>query len=89
MTSCEGGCAVIVGTATTFSVMGCVILCMACAVAIHCMRGEERPMATAVVVPNPVTEAVAIADEDPAECAPIAVVVAPSQTQPEPEPTEG
>jgi hypothetical protein len=85
MTTCEGNCAVIVGTVTTFSVMGCVILCMACAVAIRCMQ-EDRPVAMAVVVvPNPI---VAVTEEDPTEVI-TTVVVAPSQTQPGPEPTEG
>jgi len=70
---------VIAGTATTFGVLGCVILCMCCAIVFRCMRWcDEKP--TQRVVTNPIAVTV-LAPEDEDPCDPV-----PSQTPPEPGP---
>lgn len=79
--SCEGECAMLVSTITTFAVVIGLTICMGCGLVAYCLRRE------ATIVPNPLRGAI---DEDPGPvAAAVAVSIGPSnRTQPEPEPTE-
>ena len=79
--ACEGECAMLVSTITTFGALIGLTICMGCAAAVYCLRQEA-----VVTVINPLRGTV---DEDPGPVVVAVSVAAPSRTQPEPEPTEG
>jgi hypothetical protein len=81
--ACEGECAMLVSTITTFGAMIGLTICMGCAVAIYCLRQDATAVVTVI---NPLRGTV---DEDPGPVVVAVSVAAPSRTQPEPEPTEG
>ena len=97
---CDGSCAAIAGAATTFSIMGCVLLCVICVIVVRCLEIEEEDRRRRLVR-NPISTAMAMATaitivvKQPVDEDPIAVEIQrggrappPSQTQQEPEPTE-